>query len=221
MFGESLGSVAGLGGGGLAVGGMMGLSAATTAYNIYQQERQYDYEKDLQKDIFHREDNSIQRRVRDLQRAGLSPVLAAGNGASSGAVVSTTAPQAHDLSGDYMTLIKIANDIGMSKTQKQLMEAQKMAAESASTASLATAWRNSEAAETEKWNRKWYMSSGATGGMPTNMSNIGKDAGFLAGAVNELRKKYDKDYRESLEYDESGKRKGRTKNQKPGSSSGW
>lgn len=49
-----------------------------------------NYQKALQQQIFNREDNSVQRRVADLQAAGLSKTLAAGDGAGAGTVVSTS-----------------------------------------------------------------------------------------------------------------------------------
>lgn len=92
----ALGAV--LGGSGSLLGGV------TDLLNYYENkknnERNYDlqkdklrYDKNLQREIFNREDNSIQRRVADLTSAGLSPVLAAGSGAGAGSVVATTAPQ--------------------------------------------------------------------------------------------------------------------------------
>ncbi len=65
------------------------------------------YQKDLQNLMFQREDNAVQRRVSDLRKAGLSPVLAAGSAASAGPVVSTSAPQrVSDLNG-FMALAQI------------------------------------------------------------------------------------------------------------------
>ncbi len=65
------------------------------------------YQKELQQTMFGREDNAVQRRVSDLRKAGLSPVLAAGSAASAGPVISTSAPQrVSDLNG-FMALAQI------------------------------------------------------------------------------------------------------------------
>jgi len=61
--------------------------------NFGLQQQNFEYQKGLQQTMMNREDNSVQRRVADLKAAGLSPVLAAGQGAGAGSIVSTTAPQ--------------------------------------------------------------------------------------------------------------------------------
>lgn len=50
----------------------------------------FNYQKNLQQQLFGREDNAIQRRALDMQNAGLSKTLAAGDGAGAGSVVSTS-----------------------------------------------------------------------------------------------------------------------------------
>lgn len=65
------------------------------------------YQKDLQKVIFAREDNAVQRRVNDLRSAGLSPTLAAGSSASAGPVIGTTAPQKVSNLEGYMALAQV------------------------------------------------------------------------------------------------------------------
>lgn len=70
-----------------------GLSEKQFSQNLAFQKEQYEYSKNLQQEIFNREDDSIQRRAADLSAAGLSKTLAAGSGAGAGAAVPTAAPQ--------------------------------------------------------------------------------------------------------------------------------
>lgn len=46
-------------------------------------QQQFDYQKGLNEKLFEREDNAVQRRAADLQKAGLSKTLAAGGAAQS------------------------------------------------------------------------------------------------------------------------------------------
>ncbi len=72
-------------------GGLAGLGQSAINYDAQMQN--LNYQKDLQKQIFSREDNAVQRRAADLEKAGLSKTLAAGDGAGAGQVVNTKAPQ--------------------------------------------------------------------------------------------------------------------------------
>lgn len=73
--------------------GQIGLDYSINKQNLQFQKENLEYQKQLQKQIFGREDNSVQRRAQDLQAAGLSKTLAAGDGAGAGQVVGTSAPQ--------------------------------------------------------------------------------------------------------------------------------
>ncbi len=69
------------------------------------------YQKDLQKLMFKREDNAVQRRVSDLRKAGLSPTLAAGSSAGAGSVISTVAPQKLSNLNGYLALAQVGTMI--------------------------------------------------------------------------------------------------------------
>ncbi len=73
------------------IGALGGVTEA--GLNYQAQVANLDYQKNLQKQIFQREDNAVQRRASDLQKAGLSKTLAAGDSAGAGTAINTTAPQ--------------------------------------------------------------------------------------------------------------------------------
>lgn len=69
------------------------LDMASSAGNTIMQGQNLAYQKEVQEKTWAREDNAVQRRVKDLEAAGLSPVLAAGSAASSSAPIQVTTPQ--------------------------------------------------------------------------------------------------------------------------------
>jgi len=69
------------------------MSGLGTVANVGMQFAQNRWQKNMQEEAWDREDEAVQRRVADLKAAGLSPVLAAGNAASSTNPISIMAPQ--------------------------------------------------------------------------------------------------------------------------------
>lgn len=80
--------------------------------------KNFEYQKSLQNQIFNREDNAVQRRVQDLQAAGLSKTLAAGDGAGAGSVVSTS-----PFSGSFNGKVPQMSQIDLVSTGLQLASA--------------------------------------------------------------------------------------------------
>lgn len=105
----------------------VGLGAASGLANTYMQWKNLQYQKDLQKDIFAREDTSIARRVADLKASGLSPVLAAGQGAGTGGTIQTQAPQFENPSTNILnaiSLLRMEADISKTKAEEELVRKQ-------------------------------------------------------------------------------------------------
>ena len=107
---------------------MANLALQDKQYN-YQKEwnqKLFDYNKQLQDTIFEREDNAVQRRVNDLREAGLSPLLASGQGAGAGSVVSqgfsgpTKAPQSMPMNFDERSRLNREQRLNAKFRTKQL-----------------------------------------------------------------------------------------------------
>lgn len=102
-------------------GGVLG--AANTIYNLYTNERDFDYQKALQQQMFEREDTAVQRRMADLTSAGMNPNLAAGSAASAGSVVSRS--NTNDVNmGSALDMIQAMNQIKQQKKQTEILDSE-------------------------------------------------------------------------------------------------
>lgn len=135
--------------------------------NLNYQQNALEYNKSLQQQMFNREDNSVFRRAQDLKNAGMSPVLAAGQGASAGSPIAINPPQRSsypDIVTMAYNLMKMDADISQTLTQQKLTQAQ--ISEAGARASIA--WHDAKVLE-------------GSPGMLSTSSGIAKDIRELLG----------------------------------------
>lgn len=121
--------------GGVNVAGLV-QSGRIANQNFELQKQNLEYQKDLQQQIFEREDNAVQRRAADLEAAGLSKTLAAGSAAGAGQAISTSAPQMSESQAkalqNFKTDLNVASEVMGLITQSAEMKQAKASADVAS-----------------------------------------------------------------------------------------
>ena len=154
-------------------GASVGSNLLTGYLNYKQQQDTLAWQKDTQRDIFAREDTSIARRVADLKASGLSPVLAAGQGAGTGGVVSVTPPQLNlgDNAMVAMNLLKQEADISATRAQEAYTKLQQQRAEQLLPAELAQIEAGIKNANAQTY--KTYMEAKKTKVDADNMTSTG------------------------------------------------
>lgn len=96
------------------------VNSGISIWNAYQDYKRFEYQKDLQKEIFKREDNAIQRRVADAEKAGFNKFSVIGEGSSAGSPVSVSSPQIDNQLGSKIadslsTMYSLATQKAMAK----------------------------------------------------------------------------------------------------------
>lgn len=109
-----------------AMGAGVAANLGVGLLNYGEQREQNTWMRHAQEYTWQREDNAVQRRVADLKAAGLSPVLAAGQGASTGSPIQLTPPKLEigDQAAMALGLMKMKADIDRTEAEKEAIKVQ-------------------------------------------------------------------------------------------------
>lgn len=92
-------------------------------WNAYQTYKNNQYQKDLQKQIFAREDSAIQRRVVDAEKAGFNKFSVIGEGSNAGSAVSVQAPHiSEDMGSKIADSLSTIYSLAQQKAQSKMAD---------------------------------------------------------------------------------------------------
>lgn len=109
------------------------IQAQNNKRNYEMQQETLQWQKDKQAEAWRREDNAVQRRSADMEAAGMSKTLAAGNAAQASSPIAVTAPQKAntdwnmgliDKANAVMSGIQQYQNIGQTAAQTELLKLQ-------------------------------------------------------------------------------------------------
>lgn len=160
--------------------------------NIEFQREQQEYDRRMQQEQWAREDTSIARRTADLRASGLSPVLAAGSGASAGSLISSKAPQSGDTSDSAMQVMALLQSASQLESQKAQRDAIASNIETQNDQQLSLrsqAFLNKITADIKKHDLQIYKKTGTTSNATGLVADLRNAYGFSESPIVNSAKK--------------------------------